>query len=94
MSNKKLTRREFLKTSALGTASVVAAASGMQRVAAKPRLARPARQSATTLTLIDPWSNTSLGEAHDAQIERFMDSHPGITVERSDIPFSDFRQLS
>jgi multiple sugar transport system substrate-binding protein len=92
MSTKKLTRREFLRTGALGTASIVAAASGMQLTAASPRLARRARQNKITLTLIDPWSNTSFGEAHNAQLQRFMDSHPNIAIERSDIPFSDFRQ--
>jgi multiple sugar transport system substrate-binding protein len=92
MGTKKLNRREFLKTGALGTAGLVAAASGVNLASAKPMI-KSRRAQATTITLIDPWAATSFGDAQNAQIQRFMDSHPNITVVRSDVPFDDFRQL-
>jgi len=90
MSTKKVSRREFLKTGAIGTAGLVAATSGLGLASAKAlrRAAQPA-----VVTLIDPWAATTFGAAHDAQIQRFNDSHPNIKVERSAVNFNDFRQL-
>jgi multiple sugar transport system substrate-binding protein len=93
MTNKKFNRREFLKVSAVGTAGLAVAASGVSLAAASGLPSR--RQSApATISLIDPWAGApGLNAAQDAQIARFMESHPNIRVERSDIPFGDFRQL-
>lgn len=89
MGNKRWNRREFLKAGALGTVGLVSAASGVSFARA-----RPAAQTSTTITVIDPWSGApDLNKAQNAQIQRFMDSHPDISVERSDIPFGDFRQM-
>lgn len=90
---KTITRRDFLKQSAVGAAGVVAATSGASLVSAQSRSSRRYVQAPVTVTLIDPWAATSFGAAQDAQIQRFMDSHPNITIERSDVPFDDFRQL-
>src|SRR5205085_12345129 len=88
-------RRQFLKARALGTAGIAAATSGISLVRAESALRpRAARAATTTVTLIDPWSGApDLNKAQIAQIKRFMDSHPDITIERSDIVFGDFIQL-
>jgi multiple sugar transport system substrate-binding protein len=84
MAIKRLSRRDFLKAGAVSAASLTFAAKGINFVRA---------QDAVTLTLIDPWAATTFGEAHDAQIQRFMDSHPNIKIERSAVNFNDFVQL-
>lgn len=96
MNTKKFNRREFLKASAVGTASLIAAASGVRLVNARsaPSIRRFGAQASGTITVWDPWSGApGLNAAQDAQIARFMETHPDITVERSDIPFGDFRQI-
>src|SRR5687768_791361 len=84
MATNKLSRREFLKASAVGAVSLTFAAKGINFVRA---------QDQVTLTLIDPWAATTFGDAHDAQIQRFMESHPNIKIERSAVNFNDFVQL-
>jgi multiple sugar transport system substrate-binding protein len=92
-TRKPLSRRDFLRAGAVGTAGLVAAASGIGIASAKLPVRRRA-QASGTISLIDPWAGApGLSAAQDAQIARFMESHPNITVERSDIPFGDFRQL-
>lgn len=93
MSTTKLNRRQFLKAGALGTAGLAAAASGLRIANAAPPIKSRKRQDDVTITVWDPWSQGALTEAQDAQIQRFMDSHPNIKVERSGIPFGDFRQM-
>jgi multiple sugar transport system substrate-binding protein len=84
MRVKKMNRRDFLKVSAVGAAGLFAASAGLAARA----------QDSTTISIIDPWAGApGLNAAQDAQIQRFMESHPNITVERSDIVFGDFRQL-
>ena len=94
MSTKKFSRRDFLKTTALGTAGLAVTASGLSvaSAASKNRKRRTA-QDQITLSLIDPWAGTTFGDAHAAQIQRFMDSHPNITIDHSTIPFTDFRTM-
>lgn len=92
MKTGKLNRREFLKGGVASVAGLAAAASGLQIANAKPALRRRA-QAKTTVTLIDPWSGApDLSKAQNGQIKRFMDSHPDIAIERSDIVFGDFIQ--
>jgi multiple sugar transport system substrate-binding protein len=76
-------RREVLKAGAVGAAGLALTASGVLPAQA---------QTTTKLRLIDPWAGTTFGDAHNAQIKKYMDTHPGITIERADIPFNDFRQ--
>lgn len=80
----KMNRRDFLKASMVGAASITWIAKGVNFIRA---------QDQVTLTLIDPWAATTFGEAHDAQIQRFMESHPNIVIERSTVNFNDFVQL-
>ena len=91
MPAKKLSRRDFLKTGAGGVAGLLAATSVSRFASAAP--ARRAKQGTTTLTIIDPWAGTTFGDRHAAQQQRFMESHPDITIESSTIPFGDFRTL-
>lgn len=93
MSNRKLNRREFLKTSAMGAAGLAAAASGLNLAQAKPNVHRRSVQTATTVTLADPWAATGFNDAQVAQIQRFNDSHPNIKIERNAINFDDFVHL-
>jgi multiple sugar transport system substrate-binding protein len=92
MSNKKYNRREFLKIGTLGTAGIAAAASGVKLANAAPHNKRRAAQGKVTITLWDPWSQGTLSEAANAQYKRYMDSHPNVVVQRTDIPFGDFKQ--
>src|SRR5258707_8896755 len=82
MSLKRMNRRELLKAGALGAVALT----GIGATAA--RAAGP-----VTLKLIDPWAGTTFGDAHNAQIQKFTDSHPSTKIERLDIPFKDFRQM-
>ena len=93
MTAKKLSRREFLKASAVGGAGLAAAASGLSFAHASANRRARAAQATTTISIIDPWAGTSFGDAHEAQIQRFMDSHPNILVDHSTIPFKDFRTM-
>jgi multiple sugar transport system substrate-binding protein len=94
MNSKKYSRREFLKVSTLGTAGLAAASSGVNLAQPGSISRRSTSRATTTITMIDPWSGApDLNKAQNAQVKRFMDSHPGITVERSDIVFGDFIQL-
>jgi multiple sugar transport system substrate-binding protein len=95
MSFKKLSRRDFLKVGALGTTGLMAGATGlrMPRASRIPTLGKR-RQGTTTLTLVDPWAAApQLSDALDAQIARFEDSQSNIRIQRSEIPFEEFRQL-
>jgi multiple sugar transport system substrate-binding protein len=93
MGTPKMNRREFLKLSALGATGLAAAATGVNVAGATPTYRR-FKQQATTIRVIDPWGAApTLNDAQNAQIGRFMESHPNIRVERSDIPFADFRQM-
>lgn len=78
-----ISRRDVLKGAATVAAGTTLTAAGFPM---------PAIASGVTLKLIDPWAGTSFGDAHNAQIKKYMDSHPGVIIERLDIPFKDFRQ--
>jgi multiple sugar transport system substrate-binding protein len=95
MANKNYSRRDFLRITALGTASMAAATSGLKIAQAGSTFrSRSGRAAAATVSLIDPWSGApDLNKAQIAQINRFMESHPNIKIERSDIVFGDFIQL-
>ena len=85
MNYKKMSRRDFFKVGGVGAAGLFLASKG---------LSTRAQNDATTISIIDPWAGApGLNAAQDAQIQRFMESHPNITVQRSDIVFGDFRQL-
>src|SRR4051812_41084753 len=79
----KVSRRSVLKGAATAVAGTAFASAGFPM---------PAIAAGVTLRLIDPWAGTTFGDAHNAQIKKYMDGHPGVTIERLDIPFKDFRQ--
>jgi multiple sugar transport system substrate-binding protein len=82
---KKLTRRDALKTAgAAGLAGATALAGS--------RTTR-ARQDAITLTWWDyyPAGNAN-AVAMENQLQRYMDSHPNVTIERTAVPFGDLKQ--
>jgi multiple sugar transport system substrate-binding protein len=91
MSSKKYNRREFLKVGALGAAGLAATASGVKLANAAP-IKKHRTVQKTTVTLWDPWSQGTLSEAANAQYKRYTDAHPNVTVQRTDIPFGDFKQ--
>src|SRR5262245_49557416 len=95
MPSKKWSRRDFLRAGAIGSAGIAAATTGLSIAQAGAGLATPRRkvQGDVTITIVDPWAGTSFGDAHAAQQQRFMDSHPNIKIEHSTIPFSDFRTM-
>jgi multiple sugar transport system substrate-binding protein len=82
---KKLTRRAALKT---------AGAAGLAGAAALA-MSQPsrARQDAITLTWWDyyPAGNAN-AVATENQLQRYMDSHPNVTIERTAVPFGDLKQ--
>ena len=80
---KQVSRRSVLKGAATAAAGAALASTGFPM---------PAIAAGVTLKLIDPWAGTTFGDTHNAQIKRYMDSHPGVTIERLDVPFADFRQ--
>jgi multiple sugar transport system substrate-binding protein len=85
MMRKKLTRRDALKT---------AGATGLAGAAALA-VTQPsrARQDAITLTWWDyyPAGNAN-ATATEHQLQRYMDSHPNVTIERTAVPFGDLKQ--
>ena len=93
MVSKKLNRREFLKTGALGVAGIAAAASGLNPAQASSTRRLLRAQSTKTVTLVDPWAATGFNDAQVAQIQRFNDSHPSIHIERNAVNFDDFIHL-
>src|SRR3569623_1522263 len=80
---KQVSRRSVLKGAATAAAGAALAATGFPM---------PAIAAGVTLKLIDPWAGTTFGDTLNALIMRYMDSHPGVTIERLDVPFADFRQ--
>ena len=80
---KQVSRRSVLTGAATAAAGAALASTGFPM---------PAIAAGVTLKLIDPWAGTTFGDTHNAQIKRYMDSHPGVTIERLDVPFADFRQ--
>ena len=78
----KLTRRAALKT---------AGVAGLAGAALRAHPAR-ARQESVTLTWWDYYSEGANAVAMDNQLQRYMDSHPNVTIERSAIPFGDLKQ--
>ena len=81
----KLTRRDLLKTTGAGAAGVaLAGRTGARRTSA--------RQAQVTLTWWDYYAEGANGEAMDAQLQRYMDANPNVTIERTAIPFADLKQ--
>jgi multiple sugar transport system substrate-binding protein len=80
----KRTRRDALKLAG-GAGLASAAALGANR-------SGRARQEAITLTWWDYYSEGANNTAMNNQLQRYMESHPNVTIERTAIPFGDLKQ--
>jgi multiple sugar transport system substrate-binding protein len=82
-----LTRRDALKTIGAGVAG--AAAFGAVRPS---RTRARARQAEVKLTWWDYYGEGGANNiAMNNQLQRYMDSHPGVIIERTSIPFGDLK---
>jgi multiple sugar transport system substrate-binding protein len=107
MTRNTMTRRRFLKGlvfsggAALlaacggapapsgGAAATSAPAGGGTAATSAPAAAGTA---AVTLTWWDYYSQGANADAMQAQLKRYMDSHPNVTIQRTAIPFADLKQ--
>jgi multiple sugar transport system substrate-binding protein len=98
---RMLTRRDFLK--AAGTGLAGAALFGMTGCGggedgtgalATPAAEEPASDTGATITLTwwDYFSEGANAEAMQAQLQRYMDEHPNVTIERTALPFAELKQ--
>lgn len=103
-----MTRRRFLKGLVFGGSAALLAAcggaaapSGGAAATSAPApagagaaTAAPAASGggATTLTWWDYYAEGANAEAMQAQLKRYTDSHPNITIQRTAIPFADLKQ--
>jgi multiple sugar transport system substrate-binding protein len=83
MQATTVTRRKVLTT----TAGAVGAA----LIGAAPRRSY-ARQETVTLRWWDYYSQGANNEATQNQLQRYMDEHPNVKIERTAIPFADLKQ--
>src|SRR5689334_18623526 len=83
MQATSMTRRQVLTA----TAGVV----GVAMTGSRPRRSF-ARQEAVTLRWWDYYSQGANNEATQNQLQRYMDAHPNVTIEREAIPFADLKQ--
>jgi multiple sugar transport system substrate-binding protein len=100
-----MTRRRFLKGLAFGSGAALLAAcggtaaptgggatsapSGGTAATAAPAAAGAA---AVTLTWWDYYAEGANADAMQAQLKRYTDSHPNVTIQRTAIPFADLKQ--
>jgi multiple sugar transport system substrate-binding protein len=84
MATTTLTRRNLLKTTGAGLGG--AALLGRARRGAGARQGEP-----VTLTWWDYFTGAN-SAAVDTQLQRYMESHPNVTIERTAIPFAELKQ--
>src|SRR5919205_525173 len=85
-----MTRRRFLKGLAFGSGAVLLAACG--GAGAAPTAPAAGGGAAATLTWWDYYAEGANADAMQAQLKRYTDSHPNITIQRTAIPFADLKQ--
>jgi multiple sugar transport system substrate-binding protein len=98
MMQNSLSRRSFLRSVAMGAGALALSACAAAPAAA-PGASAPegdaaaggAATAAVTLTWWDYMSDAN-GAALDTQLGLYNESHPGVTVERTYIPFADLKQ--
>jgi multiple sugar transport system substrate-binding protein len=97
MERNSMTRRRFLKGLFLGSSASLLAACGASSggtggaPADTAATSAPAGAAGTTLLWWDYYTAAN-GEAVDAQLKRYTDSHPNVTIQRTSIPFADLKQ--
>jgi multiple sugar transport system substrate-binding protein len=99
-----MTRRRFLKGLVLGGGAALLAACGASTPSGgAPTSAAPGGSAATappaaggnaavTLTWWDYYAEGANADAMQAQLKRYTDSHPNVTIQRTAIPFADLKQ--
>ncbi|HEU5097527.1 MAG TPA: sugar ABC transporter substrate-binding protein [Roseiflexaceae bacterium] len=102
-----MTRRRFLKGLVFGGSAALlaacggaaaptgggAATSGPAPAGGGSATAAPAAGGgATTLTWWDYYAEGANADAMQAQLKRYTDSHPNVTIQRTAIPFADLKQ--
>ena len=107
MEHSSMTRRRFLQGIIFGSGAAVLAACGgaaaptgggtAATTAPAPAGAAPTAPAAgggaaTTLTWWDYYAEGANADAMQAQLKRYTDSHPNITIQRTAIPFADLKQ--
>jgi multiple sugar transport system substrate-binding protein len=107
MDMNPMTRRRFLKGVLFGSGAALLAACGGAATptgggAAATTAPAPAGAAATapaagggataTLTWWDYYAEGANADAMQAQLKRYTDSHPNITIQRTAIPFADLKQ--
>src|SRR5687768_985585 len=108
MTHSSMTRRRFLKGLVFGGGATLLAACGGAAAPAGGGAAAtavpagggaaattaPATSSsaAITLTWWDYYAEGANATAMQAQLKRYTDSHPNITIQRTAIPFADLKQ--
>ena len=83
MQATPMTRRQVL--------TATAGAVGTAMIGSRPRRSY-ARQEAVTLRWWDYYSQGANNAATQNQLQRYMDAHPNVTIEREAIPFADLKQ--
>jgi multiple sugar transport system substrate-binding protein len=83
-----------MQTTPMSRRRVLTAAAGFIGAAATGGMPRRtyARQDAVTLRWWDYYSQGANDTAMQAQLQRYMDAHPNVTIERTPIPFADLKQ--
>lgn len=107
MTHSSMTRRRFLKGLVFGGGAALLAACGGTAAPSGGNAATSAPSSggtaatsapatsgsaATTLTWWDYYSEGANSTAMQAQLKRYTDSHPNVTIQRTAIPFADLKQ--
>src|SRR5512144_2591758 len=107
MEHSSMTRRRFLKGLVFGGGATLLAACGAAApsgggaatsapapAAGGEATAAPAAGGAATVTLTwwDYYAEGANADAMQAQLKRYTDSHPNVTIQRTAIPFADLKQ--
>ena len=96
MGRNSMTRRRFLKSLAFGggAALLVACGGGSTPAGGGAAATAPpaAAGGAVTLTWWDYYAEGANADAMQAQLKRYTDSHPNVTIQRTAIPFADLKQ--
>ncbi len=85
MRTTKLTRREVIRATGAGLAGAVLLGAPGRRAAAR-------QGDRITLTWWDYYTQGANNTAMEAQLQRYMEAHPNVVVERTSIPFADLKQ--
>ncbi len=107
MTHSSMTRRRFLKGLVFGGGATLLAACGGAAApagggaaatsvpaggAAATTAPAASGSAAITLTWWDYYAEGANATAMQAQLKRYTDSHPNVTIERTAIPFADLKQ--